>query len=47
MSKFFGPEQPISYEGPSSKNPLAFRYYGPDRKVLGKGASIGRTIPWR
>jgi xylose isomerase len=36
MSKFFGPEQPIPYEGPSSKNPLAFKYYEPDKKVLGK-----------
>jgi xylose isomerase len=36
MSKFFGPEQPIPYEGPSSKNPLAFKYYDPDKKVLGK-----------
>ena len=36
MSKFFGPEQPIPYEGPNSKNPLAFKYYDPDKKVLGK-----------
>jgi len=36
MSKFFGPEQPIPYEGPSSKNPLAFKYYDPDKQVLGK-----------
>jgi xylose isomerase len=36
MSKFFGPEQPIPYEGPSSKNPLAFKYYDPDKTVLGK-----------
>ena len=36
MTKFFGPEQPIPYEGPSSKNPLAFKYYEPDKKVLGK-----------
>ncbi|HEU4826048.1 MAG TPA: xylose isomerase [Dongiaceae bacterium] len=36
MSKFFGPEQPIPYEGPGSKNPLAFKYYDPDKKVLGK-----------
>jgi xylose isomerase len=36
MTRFFGPEQPISYEGPGSKNPLAFKYYDPDKKVLGK-----------
>jgi xylose isomerase len=26
----------IRYEGPDSENPLAFRYYNPDRMVLGK-----------
>lgn len=26
----------ISYEGPSSKNPLAFRYYNPDEVIVGK-----------
>ena len=33
---FFGNLQPVRYEGPESRNPLAFRYYDPDRKVLGK-----------
>ena len=33
---FFGDQQPIRYEGPESRNPLAFRCYDPDRKVLGK-----------
>jgi xylose isomerase len=33
---FFGDQQPIRYEGPESRNPLAFRWYDPDRKVLGK-----------
>ena len=33
---FFGDRQPIRYEGPESKNPLAFRFYDPDRTVLGK-----------
>ncbi|MGH6925843.1 MAG: xylose isomerase, partial [Propylenella sp.] len=33
---FFGSEQPIRFEGPESRNPLAFRHYDPDRKVLGK-----------
>ncbi len=27
---------PISFEGPDSANPLAFRFYEPDRMVLGK-----------
>ena len=35
MSFFPGIER-IRYEGPESKNPLAFRYYDPDRIVLGK-----------
>ena len=33
---FFGNQQPVRYEGPESRNPLAFRCYDPDRKVLGK-----------
>ena len=35
-SGFFGNQQPIRFEGPESRNPLAFRYYDPGRKVLGK-----------
>jgi xylose isomerase len=38
MSFFPGIER-IRYEGPESKNPLAFRYYDPDRTVLGKRLS--------
>jgi xylose isomerase len=33
---FFADQQPIRYEGPESRNPLAFRWYDPDRKVLDK-----------
>jgi xylose isomerase len=33
---FFGDIQPIRYEGPDSKNPLAYRYYKKDEVVLGK-----------
>ena len=36
MSEFFPGIGPIKYEGPGSRNPLAFRYYDADRKVLGK-----------
>jgi xylose isomerase len=37
MKTFFPElEKPVSYEGPDSKNPLAFRYYNPDREVAGK-----------
>ena len=27
---------PVTYEGPDSDNPLAFRFYDKDRVVLGK-----------
>jgi xylose isomerase len=33
---FFPSIEAIKYEGPSSENPLAFRYYEKDRLVLGK-----------
>ncbi len=33
---FFGDLSPVRYEGPESGNPLAFRHYNPDEKVLGK-----------
>ena len=33
---FFGLDRPIRYEGPNSRNPLAFRWYDPNKKVLGK-----------
>jgi xylose isomerase len=33
---FFGDVGKIEYEGPESRNPLAFRYYEPDRVVLDK-----------
>ncbi|NLN94217.1 MAG: xylose isomerase [Candidatus Hydrogenedens sp.] len=29
-------EKPIVYEGPDSKNPLSFKHYNPQEKVLGK-----------
>ena len=37
MAEFF-PEvkKPIQYEGPDSKNPLAFKVYDPSRKIAGK-----------
>lgn len=33
---FFGLDRPIRYEGPESRNPLAYRFYDPNRLVLGK-----------
>ena len=37
MTEYF-PEitKPIAYEGPDTKNPLAFKHYNPKQKVLGK-----------
>jgi xylose isomerase len=33
---YFGDVKKIGYEGPESNNPLAFRHYDPNEKVLGK-----------
>ncbi len=35
-AEFFAGIDKIKYEGPDSDNPLAFRYYDKDKKVLGK-----------
>ncbi len=34
--RFYSVSEPVKYEGPDSRNPLAFRYYDPKRKLLGK-----------
>ncbi len=36
MKEFFPKVKKIKYEGPDSKNPLAFKHYNPKQKVLGK-----------
>jgi xylose isomerase len=36
MTKFYSTTDPIKYEGPDSKNALAYRWYNPKQKVLGK-----------
>jgi xylose isomerase len=36
MKEFFPHIKKISYEGPSSKNPLCYRYYNPDEQLEGK-----------
>ncbi|HEY0476628.1 MAG TPA: xylose isomerase [Kofleriaceae bacterium] len=36
MTGFFAEIPPIRYQGPDSVDPLAFRFYDPDRVVLGK-----------
>jgi len=36
MTSYFEGLDPIRHEGPESRNPLAFRWYDPDRVVLGR-----------
>ena len=36
MTDFFKGIKPVKFEGPNSKNPLAYRFYDKDEKVLGK-----------
>ena len=36
MTDFFKGISPVKFEGPSSKNPLAYRFYDKNEKVLGK-----------
>jgi xylose isomerase len=36
MKEFFPNVKKIKYEGPKSKNPLAFKHYNPQEKILGK-----------
>ncbi len=35
-SGFFGDQAPLVYEGPQSDSPLAYRWYDPDRQVMGR-----------
>ena len=43
MSEIFPSVPEIKYEGPDSKNPFAFKYYDPERVVLGKKIRRGET----
>lgn len=36
MPEYFPEVKRIKYEGPKSKNPLAFKHYNPEEKVMGK-----------
>ena len=36
MNTFFPKIKKIKYEGPDSKNPLAFKHYRPNQKIMGK-----------
>ena len=41
---FFDSIPQVTYEGPKSKNPYAFKYYDPERVILGKKMKeIGRA----
>ncbi|NCB31892.1 MAG: xylose isomerase, partial [Clostridia bacterium] len=39
MAEIFQNLSKVPYEGPESKNPIAFKYYNPDRVILGKKMS--------
>jgi xylose isomerase len=51
---FFGDITKISFEGPESTNPLAFRFYNPDEMIMGKrmedhlrfGAAYWHSFAW-
>ena len=34
--KFYSVTEPVRYEGPEAKSALAYRWYNPKQKVLGK-----------
>ncbi|MDP6357864.1 MAG: xylose isomerase, partial [Planctomycetota bacterium] len=36
MQEFFPGVSKIKYDGPDSKDPLSFKHYNPNQKVLGK-----------
>ena len=36
MSDFFQGIAPVKFKGPATADPLAFRYYQPERLVMGK-----------
>lgn len=44
MTGFFPRIPQIRYEGPQSKNPMAFKYYDPDRIIQGK--RIAEHLPF-
>ena len=45
MSDFFKGIEPVPFKGPDSDDPMAFRFYEPDRMVLGKRWRT--TCAWR
>ena len=43
MTEYFPEVKSIKYEGPDSKNPLAFKYYNSQEVVLGKTMALACT----
>ena len=43
MSEIFSNVPVIKYEGPDSKNPFAFKYYDPEKVILGQKIRKGET----
>lgn len=39
MTEYFPTVKKVKYEGPDSKNPLSFKHYNPNQKILGKKMS--------
>lgn len=46
MKEFFEDIKEIKYEGPKSKNPLAFKFYDKDRMILGKKWASIYHLQW-
>jgi xylose isomerase len=44
MAEYFKDLPNIRYEGPDSKNPLAYKYFDPERVILGK--KMGERLPF-
>ncbi len=42
---YFNTVNKVQYEGPKSRNPLAFKYYNPEELVLGKERHL-RFATW-
>lgn len=47
MNEVFGSISSIPYEGPQSKNALAFKYYDAERVIMGKPMKEHLPLRWR
>ncbi len=43
MSEFFKNIPEIKFEGKDSKNPFAFKYYDPEKVIMGKKMKLSLT----